>query len=114
MAGKTIKEIEKALPGLKSDKVEVISNELDRILSIKKLFKSDGGKELINMLRNNCSTAIRKAIIAAKNGDKDTLLAVTLDYSSSMDLLSTVQDISLEEELREQLDEAVKEAYNGK
>jgi len=110
MAKKTYKEIKKALPAIKSEKVEIISDELDKILAIKKLFLSEGGKELITLLRNNCSIALRKAVLAAKNGDEKLLSAHVLDYSANMDLLSTVQDISLEEELREQLDDAVKEA----
>lgn len=105
---KTFKEIEQAIPDIKSEKVEVLADELDRILAIKTLFQSDGGKQLINVLRNNCSIALRKAILAAKSGDNT--VPFLLDYSANMDLLSTVQDISIEEELRQQLDEAVKEA----
>ena len=107
---KTLREIKKALPDLQSEKVEVLSNELDRILSIKKLFHSDGGKELISLLRNNCSIAIRKALVAAKNGDKTE--PFLLDYAANLDLLSTVQDISIEEEIRQQLDDAVQEAFS--
>ncbi len=114
MQKKTISEIKKALPGIESTKVEDISNELDRILAIKTLFQSDGGKELINVLRNNCSIVLRKLILKAKeNPDLPTLLGLIASYSANIDLLATVQDISLEEELRQQLDEAVKEAYNG-
>ena len=109
----TKKQIKEALPELQSEKVEVLADELDKVLSLKNLFQSDGGKQLITVLRNNCSIALRKCIISAKKGDKDILLALVLDYSANMDLLSTVQDISLEQELREQLDEAVKEAYKG-
>lgn len=108
----TLIEIEKALPGIKSDKVEVLSEELERILSIKKLFQSDGGKELINLMRSNCSTSIRKAVIAAKASKEREAVIFLLEYSASMDILSSVQDISLEAELRAQLDEAVKEAYS--
>lgn len=111
---KTINEIKKALPDIDSTKVEDISNELDRILAIKTLFNSPGGKELITVLRNNCSIALRKLVIQAKNNpDLNTLLALIMDYSANIDLLSTVQDISLEKEIRLQLDEAVKEAYKG-
>lgn len=108
---KTITEIKKALPDINSEKVVDISNELDKILAIKRLFNSDGGRVLIDLLRNNCTIALRKAVIAAKNADEKLLTALILDYSANMDLLSTVRDVSLEEELREQLDEAVKEAY---
>lgn len=108
---KTKDEIKKALPNIKSEKVDVISDELDRILEIKKLFQSAGGKQLITLLRNNCASALRKAVIAAKKGEDKELVALVLDYSANMDLISTVRDISLEKEMREQLDEAVKEAY---
>lgn len=112
MANKTIKEIKEALPNLKSQKVEDISDELDRILAIKTLFQSEGGKVLINDLRNNCSIILRKLILKSKeNPDLPTLLGLISAYSAYMDLLSSVQDISLEKEIRDQLDEAVKEAF---
>lgn len=107
---KIIKEIKTALPNLKSKKVEEISEELDNILAIKKLFTSDGGKILLGVLKNNCSLALRKAVISAKKADKEELVSNVLEYSANLDLLSTLQDISLEEELRNQLDDAVLEA----
>lgn len=113
MQKKTYKEIKKAIPKIDSEKVEIISDELDRILAIKKLFQSEGGKELITVLRNNCSIALRKLMVKAKdNPSLPELLGYISTYTANMDLLSTVQDISLEEELRVQLDEAVVEAMN--
>jgi len=109
--GRTLKEIKKALPDLESEKVEVLSDELDKVLAIKKLFDSEGGKVLLGVLRNNCSRTIRKAILAAKASDEKLLLATVLEYSANMDLLSSLQDIKMEDELRTQLDEAVKDAY---
>lgn len=106
----TYQEIQKALPDLENEKVMVLSDELDKVLAVKRLFQSQDGSQLLNLLRNNCSIALRKAIIAAKNGDEKLLTATILDYSANIDLLSTVQDISTEEEIRKQLDEAVKEA----
>lgn len=112
MAGKTFKEIKKSLPKLESNKVEDISDALDEILAIKSLWQSDGGKKLINVLRNNCSITLRKLIIKAKeNPDLPSLLGLISTYSANIDLLATVQDISIENELRLQLDEAVKEAF---
>lgn len=108
---KTIKEIEKALPGIKSEKVSDIADTLDRILAIKRLFQSDDGKELLSSLKDSASISLRKAILAAKRGETNELMAHILDYSAISELMSRVQDISLEKELREQLDEAVKEAY---
>jgi len=114
MAKKTYKSIKKSIPKIEesegAEKVEVLSDELDRILSIKTLFQSEGGKELITVLRNNCANAIKKAVLAAKTGENN--IPFLLDYSANMDLLSTLQDISIEDELRIQLDEAVKEAMN--
>jgi hypothetical protein len=106
---KTIKEIKKALPNLEDEKVEVLSMELDRILALKKLFQSEGGEELINVLRENCARALRRALAAVKNAEEKLMYASLLDYSANMDLLSQIQDISLEAEIRQQLDEAVKE-----
>ncbi len=110
MQKKTYKEIQEALPNLANEKVETMSDELDRILAIKTLFQSEGGKELITVLRNNCAISLRKAIINAKKGEAHELIAAVLDYSANVDLLATCQDISMEEEVRTQLDEAVKEA----
>lgn len=108
---KTYKEIKKALPDLQSEKVNVLADELDRILQLKELFESDGGKQLVTVLRNNCSTILRKLVIRSKeNPDLPTLLGLISSYSANMDLLSTLRDVSMEQELREQLDEAVKEA----
>lgn len=109
---KTIKEIKRALPDLNSEKVEAISDELDRILALKTVFSSEGGQLILTTIKNNCSKALRQSILAAKKGDKDLLMASVLDYSANLDLLSTVQDISLEEEIRTQLDDAVREAFN--
>ncbi len=106
---KTLAEINRQLPDLKSEKVEVIADELDRILAIKRIFTSEDGKELLAKLKSNCVTALRKASIAAKKGDNAN--PFILDWQANMDLLGTIQDISMEKELREQLDEAVKEAY---
>lgn len=110
---RTIKEIKQALPDLKSEKVEVISDALDSVLAMKRLWKSEDGKELLGVLRNNCSVALRKATAAAEQGDKDLLLAVVLKYAANMELLATIQDIHTEQELRIQLDDAVKEAMLG-
>lgn len=107
---KTYKEIKAALPNLESEKVRDISDELDRILRIKMLVQSEGGIELVKSIRSNCAVALRKSIISAKNGDEELLIANVLEYSANVDLLSTLQDISIEEELRQQLDDAVIEA----
>lgn len=107
----TIKEIKKALPTLESEKVEVLADELDKVLALKQLWTSDGGKQLITVLRNNCASALQRLItISRTKPELESMLGAALDYASSMDLLTTVQDINLETELRLQLDEAVKEA----
>jgi len=117
MAGKRkkiIKEIKDALPDLKSEKVEDISEELERVLAIKRLFKSEGGEQLIQLLRNHCANNLRRLVtMAREKPELNSLLSIIFEYSSNLELLKTVGDLSLEEELREQLDEAVKEAMNG-
>lgn len=111
MAKGTFKDIKEAIPDLNSEKVEVIADELDKVLALKRLWSSKDGKQLLTILKNNCSTALNKAVMSAKAGDKDSLIAIVLDYAANMDLLASIKDISLEKELREQLDEAVKEAF---
>jgi hypothetical protein len=112
MAKKTIKEIKSALPGLDSSKVEAYADELDRILAIKRIFQSEDGRVLVNELRDNCSITIKKLlVIYKKNPELPELLGLLAILDSNYLLLSKIQDISLEKEIREQLDEAVKEAY---
>lgn len=108
---KTIKEIKTALPDLQSEQVELISDELDRVLGLKALFKSDGGKELIKVLRDNCVRALTRLVQEAKDKPEvSTLVGLIATYSANIDLLAQLQEIKFEEELRNQLDEAVKEA----
>jgi len=111
MSKKTYKEIVKALPEISSPNVEDLADAIDDVIAIKNLFQSDGGKLLIEKLRTNCSHAITKAIYYAKNGLPDLVVISVLDYSANIDLLSKLQDISMEKELREQLDELVKDEY---
>lgn len=109
--GKTYSEIKKALPKLESQKVKDYSDALDKIVDLKKLFKSDGGKELIKGLQNNCAVALNKLVVVANsNPTLDMLLSLIHKYSANMSILTRVQDISDEEEIRNQLDEIVKEA----
>lgn len=110
---KTLREIKSSLPGIEvSEKVELLSDELDRILAIKRLFDSEGGAELIKLLRENCFVTLRKLIVTAKSEpDLGKLLSLIAVYSANVDLLASMQDISSEDEIRKQLDEAVKEIY---
>ena len=108
---KTLREIKSGLPELNSEKVEIISDELDRVLSLKLLFTSEGGLELIKVLRNNCAVALNKLVAKSKdNPDLPSLLGLISSYSANVDLLGQLRDVSSEEELRDQLDEAVREA----
>ena len=111
MKKRTIREINEGLPGLKSEKVEILSDELDRVLSLKELFTSDGGKELIKVLRNNCVIILNKLVAKSKdNPDLPTVLGLISAYSANIDLLAQLRDIKFEQELRDQLDEAVRDA----
>lgn len=112
MAKKTYREIKSSLSGLESEKVEILADELDRILAIKALKDSDGGKELVKVLRDNCFIILRKLTASIKeNPSLEQLVSLVAQYSANVDLLSSLQDISSEKEIREQLDEAVKEVY---
>ncbi len=100
---KTAKEIE-AVTGIATEKVEILADELDRIQDLKAMFRSDAGQSLIKTLVANCNTALRQLYEA-----KDVTNALA-SYRANIDLLSELQDISAEEEIARQLDEAVKEA----
>ena len=110
--GDTIREIKKALPDLDSKKVEDISDVLDQVLTIKRIFTSNDGKVLLKVLKDNCYTTLNKLMMYSKstNPDLQTYISLASTYTANMDLLSQLQDIKIEEELRNQLDEAVKQA----
>lgn len=108
---KTLNEIEASLPGIKSEKVKDHADALDKILAVKRVFTSKDGQEVLTTIKDNCSIALRRAILAAKRGDTIELMGYVLDYSANVDLISRLKDISLESEIRNQLDDAVKEAY---
>jgi len=108
---KTYKEIKEALPTIESEKVEDYSDALDRTLSLKSLFKSSGGKILIEELRDTCATTLNKLVIAAnETPELPLLLSLIQKYSANVKVLMKAQDIKMEDELREQLDKAVEEA----
>lgn len=111
MKRKTINEIKSALPEVNSQKVVDYADALDRILLLKRIFHSEDGKELIKELREGVILNLRKLLVAYKqNPDLATLLSLCATIDANYSLLSKVQDISLEKELRESLDEAVKDA----
>ena len=107
----TIRDIKKVIPNLQSEKVEVLADELDRIQALKTLFRSDGGQQLIGVLKRNCAAALRKLYSAMD--DKPTLeilMGLIARYTANLDLLAELQDVTIEDEIQTQLDEAVKEA----
>lgn len=107
----TIRDIKKAIPDINSEKVEVLADELDRIQALKTLFRSDGGQQLIGVLKRNCASTLRKLYGAMDDKPTlETLMGLIARYTANLDLLSELQDISIEGEIQAQLDEAVKEA----
>ena len=107
----TLRDIKKAAPDIKSEKVDVLADELDRIQALKNLFRSDGGVQLLNVLRRNCAASLLKLYGAMD--DKPTLealMGIVACYRANLDLLAELQDVTTEEEIQTQLEEAVKEA----
>lgn len=102
----TAKQI-KEFTGLEGEKVEILADELDRIQELKVLWKSDAGKALLARLVTNCEAAL-----TGLYGESDLTRISTLvaSYKANIDLLGELQDISAEDEISRQLDEAVKEA----
>ena len=103
---KTAKEI-KAVTGIATEKVEVLADELDRIQELKAMFRSDAGKALLTRLVANCEAALVGLYAESDPIIQSKHLAA---YRANIDLLAELQDISAEEEISRQLDEAVKEA----
>ena len=110
MSKKTLNEINKALPNLKSEKVSDVAEELDRILAIKRIFQSEDGKELITELRNSTIDTIKKLIVSYKTPDLSILMGLCAVLDGNFSMLMKIRDISMEKELRDMLDEAVIEA----
>ena len=97
--------------GISTEKVDVLADELDRIQALKTMLRSDAGKVFIARLSSNCATALTSLYRVIE--DKPTLeqiMGIVASYKANIDLLSELQDISFEEEIQRQLDEAVKEA----
>lgn len=112
MSNKTIQQIKNAIPEIESEKVNDYADALDRVLVIKRIFQSEDGKELIKELQEVCFITINKLLFTYKNNpDLPTLISLISILDSHYSMLSKIKDISLEKELREQLDEAVREAY---
>ncbi len=110
MSKRTYNEIKDSIPEIDSEKVKDYANELDRIVGLKILFNSDGGKELIKGLRDNCSILLGKLVLSARNEPTlSNLLSIIFEYAANIDILSRFQDISTEQEVRDLLDEIVKE-----
>jgi hypothetical protein len=104
----TAKDIKKAT-GISTEKVEILADELDRINTLKTLFRSDAGKVMIERLVSNCAKSLR-AMYNATDPSHELLLSNLATYKANIDLLAEFQDINAEEEIARQLDEAVKEA----
>lgn len=98
---------------MKKNKVLEIEEDLNKILELKGLFQSKGGEQLILLLRNNCAEAIG-GLLNEVNGtpNLDRLVSLVHKYSANISLLSAMQDISLETEIRNQLDQAIQEMKN--
>lgn len=111
---KTIRDIKKALPNLKSEKVEILADELDRIQTLKALFNSEGGVQLLAVLRGNCARTLTRLYSAMDDRPSlETLMGLLARYHANLDLLAELQDVSVVDEIQRQLDEAVKEAMDG-
>lgn len=92
------------------DKIKEIENDLNNILDLKNLFLSKGGEQLVTVLRNNCAQAIY-GIVAEAEGtpNSERIISLAHKYSANLSLLASFQDIALENEIRNQLDQAIQE-----
>ncbi len=91
-----------------TDDVEILADELDRIKSIKNVWDSDGGKELINILRDTCAGYMNKLRTLTVEPDLSQILWCLAQYFATIDLLATIRQVRSLDEVQEQLDEAVK------
>jgi len=98
------------LPETNDEAIVQLSDSLDSIRELKNVWKSKGGETLLGVLKGNCSSSLSRIIACAKGRPTlDELLACVHEYNANLSLLSTLQDIRIEDEIQRQLDESVKE-----
>ena len=98
---------------MSKNKVLEIEQDLNNILELKALFLSKGGEQLILILRNNCADALMALVKEAESTPNyDRMVSMLHKYSANLSMLTAMQDITLEEEIRSQLDQAIQEMKN--
>lgn len=107
---RTLNEIKEAIPE-PSQKIEILAHEFDRVQNLHVLISTDGGKELVLSLREQCATLIGKLLRTAQEDKPDliSLLSIISQYSARLELLSLLRETTTLKEIDEQLQEAVKE-----
>lgn len=105
-------EIKKEL-GLENEKINDYSDELDRIRSLRKIYNSKEGKELLKILIDSNKVLLSKALSSLDN-EKEVMLCM-YQYKANMRLISGLEDLTEEESIQKELEETVKElAYQAK
>lgn len=100
----------KGLPETNDEGIEQLANTLDSIRDLKSVWKSKGGEALLGVLKGNCASSLAKIVACAKGKPTlDDLLACVHEYNANLSLLATLQDVSIENEIQNQLDESIKE-----
>lgn len=107
----TLSEIKEALPN-PPEKVVALSAELDRVQDLKILLQSDGGKQLVVTLRSNAARALTQLVEAARAPEPSMqrMLSLVFDYAANLDLIATLSDSTLFDEIDKQLEDSVREA----
>lgn len=98
---------------VKDEKIEMLADGIDRIKKQKAFWNSPVAEDTLAMIRMNCATALARAINNATTEPKlEVLLSAILQYTENIRIISSVLDITQEEEIQNQLDLALKEVYN--
>lgn len=102
----------KGLEPIKNELLEAHAEALDKILDLKILWSSDGGKQLISLLNQNCEGALNRLVNYSKNRPTlDELMVCVHEYSANVSLLSTLQQLKQEDIIREQVESISKSIY---
>jgi hypothetical protein len=98
-----LEQIKQAVPeALENENVKIMAGELDKVQQLESLVKTPAGEELVNALRNDCSTMIQKILSEVKD-------PLVFRLEAHLNLLTTL--VSAEkraEELQEALDAEIK------
>lgn len=98
---------------MENEKLELLSAELDKIHARKDFWRSDGGKEVVNVYKLNCEMALSKLIRFAKDRPSiDEMMSCVIQYATNIEQIAQLTDITEQKAIEDQIDETLKVLYD--